>query len=129
MASNVKVWSVSVEDFLLRFLVTIGTLDPCLWTTPRRFESRLQHPGCTQHVIKVQVRGPHDRIPRLPRVSPGAFETHSFPTSALPNHQLTLREAGSFGTRLDARAASGPGRNSDPQTQNRRAAPGANPSP
>jgi hypothetical protein len=116
MASNVKVCSVPVEDFRLRFVVTTGTLDPYLSTTPRRFASRLQHPGCTKHVIKVPVRGPDFRNPRLPGVSPGAFETHSFPTSALQNHQLTLREAGSFVPRLDARAASGHGRRSDPQT-------------
>lgn len=116
MASDVKAWSVPVEDFLLRLLVTIGTLDLCLLTTPRSFASRLQHPGCTKHVIKVQVRGFQERTPRLPGVSPGAFETHTFPTSALQNHQLTLRKAGSFVTRLDARAASGHGRRSDPQT-------------
>src|SRR5262245_56321953 len=117
MTSDVKAWSVRVEEFLLRFLVTTGTLDPCLSTTPRRFASRLQHPGCTKHVIKVPGRGPSFRGPRLPDVSPGAFETHSFPTSALQNHQLTLREAGSFVPRLDARAASGHGHRSDPPTE------------
>src|SRR5258708_27163209 len=114
MASNVKAWSVPVEESLLRFLVTTGTLDLCLLTTPRSFASRLQHPGCTKHVIKVQVRGPRGRSPRLPGLAPGAFETHTFPTSALQNHQLTLRKAGSFVRRLDARAASGHGRRSDP---------------
>ena len=114
MASDVKAWSVPVEDFRLRLTVTTGTLDPCLSTTPRRFASRLQRQDCTKHVIKVQVRGPHAGTPRRPGVAPGAFETHTFPTSALQNHQLTLRKAGSFVRRLDARAASGPGRRSDP---------------
>ena len=113
MASDVKAWSVPVEDFRLRLTVTTGTLDPCLLTTPRSFGSWLQHPGCTKHVIKVQVRETQGRTPRLPGLSPGAFETHTFPTSALQNHQLTLRKAGSFGTRLDARAASGHSRRSD----------------
>ena len=57
MASDVKAWSLPVEDFRLRLTVTTGTLDPCLLTTPRSFGSWLQHPGCTKHVIKVQVRG------------------------------------------------------------------------
>src|SRR6516165_10374533 len=113
MASDVKAWSLPVEDFRLRLTVTTGTLDLCLSTTPRSFESRLQHPGCTKHVIKVQARGSQEGTRRLPDVSPGAFETHTFPTSALQNHQLALRKAGSFVTRLDARAASGPGRRSD----------------
>ena len=113
MASDVKAWSLPVEDFRLRLTVTTGTLDPCLLTTPRSFGSWLQHPGCTKHVIKVQVRETQGRTPRLPGLSPGAFETHTFPTSALQNHQLTLRKAGSFGTRLDARAASGHSRRSD----------------
>ena len=113
MASDVKAWSLPVEDFRLRLTVTTGTLDLCLSTTPRSFESRLQHPGCTKHVIKVQARGSQEGTRRLPGLSPGAFETHTFPTSALQNHQLTLRKAGSFGTRLDARAASGHSRRSD----------------
>jgi hypothetical protein len=118
MTSDVKAWSVSVEDFRLRFTVTTGTLALCLLTTPRRFESRLQHSGCTKHVIKVQVRGPREGIPRLPGLSPGAFETHPFPTSALQNHRLALRKAGSFVRRLDARAASGHGHRSDLSTEN-----------
>src|SRR5579871_3056735 len=115
MASDVKAWSVPVEELLLRPLVTTGTLDPCLSTTPGRFAARWQHPGCTHHGIKVPERGRAFTGPRLPGVAPGAFETHAFPTPALPNHPLTLRKAGSFGTRLDARAASEPGPRSDQQ--------------
>jgi hypothetical protein len=107
MASNVKAWSVSVEDFPLRFIVTIGTLDPYFSTTPSRFESRLQHQGCTKHVTKVQVRQPDFGTRRLPGLAPGAFETHTFPTPAPQNQQLAPRRTGSFVTRLDARAASG----------------------
>src|SRR5262249_45266452 len=106
-------WGVPVEDFRLRFTITTGTLDRCLSTTPCRFASRLQHPGGTKHVIKVQVRGSTKEIPRRPGVAPGAFETHPFPTSALPNHQPTPRKAGLFVRRLAARAASGPGHRSD----------------
>ena len=124
MASEVKAWSLPVEDFRLRLSVTTGTLDLCLSTTPHSFESRLQHPGCTKHVIKVPVRGSPRRGPRLPGVAPGAFETHTFLPSALQNHQLTLRKAGSFVTRLDARAASGLGRRSDPQPKSPRRAGG-----
>ena len=117
MASDVKAWSVPVEDFRLRFTVTTGTLDRCLATTPRRFASRLPHAGGTKHVIKVQVRGPTEGIPQLPGLPPGAFETHPFPTSALQNQRLALRRAGSFVRRLDARAASGHGHRSDLQTE------------
>src|SRR6516165_9427506 len=121
MASDVKAWSIPGEDFRLRLTTTTGTLDRCLATAPRRFASRLQHPGGTKHVIKVIGRGPPEGTPRRPDVSPGAFETHPFPTSALPNHRRALRNAGSFVTRLDARAASGPGRRCDSPT--RRAEP------
>jgi hypothetical protein len=55
MASEVKAWSVPVEDFPLRLIVTIGSLDPCLGTTPHGFRSRLRRPGCIKHVIKVKV--------------------------------------------------------------------------
>jgi hypothetical protein len=57
MASDVKAWTLPVEDFRLRLTVTTGTLDQCLSTTPRSFASWLQHAGCTKHVVKVQVRG------------------------------------------------------------------------
>ena len=107
MASNVKACSVSVEDFPHRLIVTIGTLDLCFSTAPPSFPSRLQHPGCTKHVMKVQGRQPALGTLRLPGLAPGAFETHAFPAPALQNQQRTPRRAGSFGTRLDARAASG----------------------
>lgn len=58
MASEVKARTVSVEDFpLLLFVWLSGALDPCLWTTPRAFWSRLQ-PGCTKQLIKVEAATP-----------------------------------------------------------------------
>jgi hypothetical protein len=54
MASNDKGRTVSGEEFPLRFIVMIGTLDPRFWITPESFESRLQHQGCTGPLISVQ---------------------------------------------------------------------------
>jgi hypothetical protein len=58
MTSEVKAQKLSVEDFLFRLIVTIGTPDLCLLTTPRTFGSRLQRRGCTKQLIKVEAVGP-----------------------------------------------------------------------
>src|SRR5271163_4667093 len=52
--------------------------------------------GCTKQVFKVQAVRPFLGTRRLPGVTPGALETHAFPTPALQNQQLALRGAGSF---------------------------------
>jgi hypothetical protein len=58
MASEVKAQTVSGEDFFFRLIVTIGTPDLCLLTTPRAFGSWLQRRGGTKQLIKVQAVGP-----------------------------------------------------------------------
>jgi hypothetical protein len=53
MASEVKAQRILVEDFSLLLIVTIGTLDLCLWTTPPVSIS-VAAQDCTKQVIKVE---------------------------------------------------------------------------
>ena len=62
----------------------------------RRFPVLVAAPRLHQTANQGQRRRPFRRARRLPGVSPGALETHTFPAPALQNHQLTLRRAGSF---------------------------------
>jgi hypothetical protein len=61
------------------------------------FWYRLQRQGCTKQLIKVEAAGRFSGVRRLPGTGPSALETHAFPTPAIQNQQLTLRNAGSGG--------------------------------
>jgi hypothetical protein len=69
MASKVKVWTVSVEDFLSSFFVAIEPLTTAFRLRRALVISRLQRRGCTKQLIKVETGWPLG-AGRLPGVRP-----------------------------------------------------------
>src|SRR2546421_3404234 len=129
MASNVKAWNVPIEDFLLRLIVTIGTLDPCLLTTPR--EVRISVAAPRLHQTRNQGQSPPvplkdpataRRFARRLRNSLVPHVGSSKPSAHAPESGLvrnTARREGSLGQSRALRSS----------VWSSRAVPGAHPSP